>query len=139
MALSSTVGKTKFNECPAIAINDQLAELGLYIKSGEVSIIDASVIVAKQCRPHKRADGRSTQDPDAAWNVKAGSDGKSKSTYGYKAHINVDEEGLIKAIAYSAGNVHDSNHFTTLLEGNESAAYADSAYQSQTYTDWLLE
>jgi len=97
------------------------------------------VIEAKQCRPHKRADGSSTQDPDAAWNVKAGSDGKSKSTYGYKAHINVDEEGLIKAIAYSAGNVHDSNHFTTLLEGNESAAYADSAYQSQTYTDWLLE
>jgi transposase InsO family protein len=27
---------------------------------------------------------------------------------GYKVHINVDEEGLIKAIAYSAGNVHDS-------------------------------
>jgi IS5 family transposase len=40
--------------------------------------------------------------------------------------------------AYSAGNVHDSNHFTTLLKGNESAAYADSAYQSQTHTDWLL-
>ena len=86
----------------------------LYIKSGEVSIIDVSVIEAKQCRLHKRADGSSTQDPDAAWNVKAGSDGKYKSTYGYKAHINVDEEGLIKAIAYSAGNVHDSNHFTTL-------------------------
>ncbi len=30
--------------------------------------------------------------------------------------------------------MHDSNHFTTLLEGNESAAYADSAYQSQTHT-----
>ena len=68
-----------------------------------------------------------------------GSDGKYKSTYGYKANINVDEEGLIKAIAYSAGNVHDSNHFTTLLEGNESAAYADSAYQSQAHTDWLSE
>ena len=64
--------------------------------------------------------------------------GKSKSTYGYKAHINVDEEDLIKAIAYSAGNVHDSNHFTTLLKGNESKAYADSVYQSQTHTDWTL-
>jgi IS5 family transposase len=119
------------------AINDQLAEQGLYIKAGEVSIIDASVIEAKQCRPHKRADGSSTQDPDAAWNVKAASDGKRKSTYGYKAHINVDEEGLIKALAYTAGNVHDSNHFTTLLKGNESAAYADSAYQSEMHTDWL--
>ena len=119
------------------AINDQLAEQGLYIKEGEVSIIDASVIEAKQCRPHKKTDGSSTQDPDAAWNVKAGSDGKRKSTYGYKVHINVDEEGLIKALAYTAGNVHDSNHFTTLLKGNESAAYADSAYQSEMHTDWL--
>jgi len=64
--------------------------------------------------------------------------GKSKSTYGYKTQINVDEEGLIKAIAYSAGNVHDSNHFTALLKGNESAAYADSVFQSQTHTDWTL-
>jgi IS5 family transposase len=121
------------------AINDQLAEQCLYIKAGEVSIIDASVIEAKQCRPHKREDGSSTQDPDADWNVKVASDGKRKSTYGYKAHINVDEDGLIKAIAYSAGNVHDSNHFTTLLEGNELAAYADSAYQSQAHNDWLSE
>jgi IS5 family transposase len=121
------------------AINDQLAEQGLYIKAGEVSIIDASVIEAKQCRPNKRKDGSSTQDPDAAWNVKAGSDGKSKSTYGYKAHINVDEEGLIKAITFSPGHVHDSNHFTTLLKGNEAAAYADSAYQSESHTDWLLD
>ena len=119
------------------AINDQLAEQCLYIKAGEVSIIDASVIEAKQCRPHKREDGSSTQDPDADWNVKVASDGKRKSTYGYKAHINVDEEGLIKALAYTAGNVHDSNHFTTLLKGNESAAYADSAYQSEMHTDWL--
>ncbi len=63
--------------------------------------------------------------------------GKAKNTYRYKAHIKVDEEDLIKAIAYSAGNVHDSNHFTTLLKGNESRAYAD-AYQSQTHTDWTL-
>jgi IS5 family transposase len=121
------------------AINDQLSEQGLTIESGEVCIIDASVIEAKQCRPHKKADGSSSQDPDAAWNVKAGSDGKSKSTYGYKAHSNVDDDGLIKALAYSTGNVHDSNHFTTLLEGNETASYADSAYQSQEHTDWLSE
>ena len=31
------------------AINVQLAEQGLYIQSGEVSIIDASAIQAKQC------------------------------------------------------------------------------------------
>ena len=119
------------------AINDQLTEQGLYIKSGEISIIDASVIEAKQSRPNKRKDGSSTQDPEAAWNVKVASDGKSKNTYGYKAHLNVDEEGLIKAMGYTAGNVHDSTQFTTLLDGNESSVYADSAYQSQVHSEWL--
>ena len=118
-------------------INRQLCEQGLYIKSGEVSIVDASVIEAKQSRPNKRKDGSNTQDDEAGWNVKAGSDGKRKSTYGFKAHLNVDEDGLIKATDYSSGSSHDSNHFTELLSGNESAVYADSAYQSETHGQWL--
>ena len=120
-------------------INEQLAEQGLYIKSGEVSIIDASVIEANQCRPNKRKDGSSTQDPEADWNVKAGSDGKRKSTYGYKAHINVDEDGFIKATDYSSGSLHDSNCFTGLLSGQESSAYADSAYSSKAHDEWLFK
>jgi len=118
-------------------INLQLSEQGLYIKSGEVSIVDASVIKANQNRPNKRKDGSSTQDPEADWNVKAGSDGKRKSTYGYKAHINVDEDGFIKATDYSKGSLHDSNCFTELLSGDESAVYADSAYLSKEHEDWL--
>ena len=116
-----------------------MCEQGLYIKSGEVSIVDASVIEAKQSRPNKGKDGRSTQDPDADWNVKNGSDGKRKSTYGFKAHLNVDEDGLIKSTDYSRGSSHDSNHFIDSLSGDESAAYADSAYQSETHTQWLSE
>ena len=42
------------------AINEQLTAQGLYIKSGEVSIVDASVIEAKQCRPNKGKKGDST-------------------------------------------------------------------------------
>lgn len=122
-----------------LEINQQLCEQGVYIKSGEVSIVDASVIEAKQSRPNKRKDGSSTQDPEADWNVKNGSDGKRKSTYGFKAHLNVDEDGLIKATDYSSGSSHDSNHFTGLLSGDESAAYADSAYQSEKHGQWLSE
>jgi len=114
-------------------INHQLSNQGLYIKSGEVSIIDASVIEAKNCRPNKNKEGDSTQDREANWNVKAGSDGKRKSTYGYKAHMSVDEDGYIKSTDYTAGNVHDSNCFTDLLSGNETSVYADSAYQSQAH------
>jgi IS5 family transposase len=51
-----------------------------------------------------------------------------KLGYAVKAHANVDEDGFIKATAFTAGNVHDSNHFTELLSGDESAVYADSAY-----------
>lgn len=120
-------------------INVQLTGQGLYIKSGEVSIVDASVIEAKQCRPNKGKKGDSTQDPQAAWNVKAGSDGKRKSTYGYKAHLNVDEDGLIKATDYSSGSLHDSNCFIDLLSGKESAVYADSAYRSKAHNEWLSE
>ena len=120
-------------------INQQLSEQGLYIKSGEVSIVDASVIEAKQSRPNKRKSGGATQDPEADWNVKAGSDGKRKSTYGFKAHINVDEDGLIKAIDFSKGSLHDSNCFTELLSGDESAVYADSAYRSKAHEEWLFK
>ena len=34
-----------------------LTEAGLLIQPGQVSIMDASVIAAKQSRPHKDADG----------------------------------------------------------------------------------
>ena len=120
-------------------VNEQLSERGIYIKTGMVSIIDASVIEAKQCRPNKTEDGQNTQDPEADWNVKAGSDGRRKSTYGFKAHLNVDEDGLIKAIEFTSGSIHDSNHFTSLLSGDESAVYADCAYASQAHENWLKQ
>jgi hypothetical protein len=90
-------------------------------------------------RPNKDKHGNSTQDPEADYNMKQGSDGKRKTTVGFKAHINVDEDGFIKAIAFTAGNVHDSNHFTELLSGDESAVYADSAYKSRKHDEWLEE
>lgn len=96
-------------------INNQLAHQGLLIRAGEVSIIDASVIEAKQNRPKKDKNGKSTQDPEAAYNVKQGSDGKIKTTYGFKTHANVDVDGFIKAYDYTAGNIHDSNVFETLI------------------------
>jgi hypothetical protein len=58
---------------------------------------------------------------------------------GVQAHLSVDEDGLIKAADFTSGSVHDSNCFTDLLEGDESAVYADSAYQSQKHADWLSQ
>lgn len=119
-------------------INGQLSLKGLLIKQGEVSIIDASVIKAKQNRPNKDKEGNNTQDKEAGYNVKSGSDGKRTSTYGFKTHANVDEDGFIKSYDYTAGNVHDSNVFESLFTGNEVEVYADSAYKSQAH-DRLLK
>lgn len=120
-------------------LNQQLERQGLIISTGEVSIIDASVIEAKQSRPNKDKDGHSTQDPEAAYNVKSGSDGKRKTTYGYKLHANVEEDGFIKRYELTAGNVHDSTVFESLLTGQEEAAYADAAYKSRQHDEYLEE
>ena len=119
-------------------INNQLADKGLIVRTGEVSIIDASVIEANQNRPKKDKHGNNTQDPEAAYNVKQGSDGKRKTTYGFKVHANVDEDGFIKTYAYTAGNVHDSQVFEELLTGHEKSVYADSAYKSQKHDELLV-
>ena len=50
------------------------------------------MIQAKHHRPNKGAAGESTQATEAGYNVKQSSDG-------YKAHLNVEEDGFIsKAI-----------------------------------------
>jgi IS5 family transposase len=43
-------------------IDRQLSIQGLYIRAGEISIIDASVIQAQRNRPNKDKDSNNTQD-----------------------------------------------------------------------------
>jgi IS5 family transposase len=118
-------------------VNRQLVLKGFMIRSGEVSIIDASVIKAQRNRPNKNAQGENTQDPEAGYNVKTASDGKQKTTYGFKTHMNVDEDGFIKDQQLSAGNTHDSQVFEVLLTGTEKEVYADSAYKSEKHDELL--
>jgi len=119
-------------------VNYQLNKQGIIIKTGEASIIDASVVQAKNNRPRKNAKGENTQDVDASYNVKTASDGKQKTTYGFKAHVNVDEDGFIKSQTLTTGSTHDSNVFEQLLTETERSVYADSAYKSQKH-DKLLK
>lgn len=113
-------------------INECLTHKGIIITQGSISIIDATVIEANRSRPRKGKSGKNTQDSDAAYNVKTASNGKRKTTYGYKMHINTDEDGFIKKVAYTAGNVHDSKEFDKLLDNQRrSPVYADSAYANK--------
>lgn len=120
-------------------LNQGLTEAELYIKQGQVSIIDASVIEAKQSRPHKGAEGENTQDKEAGYNVKQSADGKRKTTYGFKAHLNVDEDAFITGVITTAGNVHDSQCVAAFVKGTEAAVYADSAYASGQHDALLKE
>ena len=112
-----------------VQINNHLAKNSLIVATGSVNIIDATVIEEKQCRSKKNKQGTR---PEAAWNVKTASDGRRKSTYGFKLHANTDEDGFIKKMTYTHGNVHDSLHdfggFEHLLGDRHGQVYADSAY-----------
>lgn len=120
-------------------INAQLTERKVIIQTGRISIIDASVSEALRARPNKDKDGNNTQDSEAGWSVKTGSDGKRDSTYGFKNHLNVEEDGFIIATEITAGNVHDSNVFEQLIDEHTQAAYADEAYPSKKRAQWLTE
>jgi len=129
--------KARLLEPLLMEINRQLSVQGLLIKTGEISIVDATVIEAKQCRPRKNAKGDNTQDKEAGYNVKVAATGKKTTTYGYKAHVNSDEDGFIKAVDYTAANQHDSHSLTKVLTGQEQQVYADKAYASDRH-DQLL-
>lgn len=118
-------------------INDQLEQASLIVTHGSISIIDATIIEAKNSRPKKNKQGDSSQDKDAAYITKIGSDGHKKTTFGYKLHANTDEDGFIKTLEYTPANVHDSQVFDELLTGHEEHVYADSAYASKKNNEAL--
>jgi IS5 family transposase len=135
----NTLTKQGLLDTLLLEVNQQLSAKGLYIKAGEVSIVDATVIEAKQSRPRKGKDGENTQDSEAGYNVKVAANGKKTSTYGYKAHVNVDEDGFIKAVDYTPGNEHDSQSLEKLLTGTEEQVYADKAYASAGHDKLLAK
>ena len=118
-------------------INAELEDKGYKIQVGEISIIDATVIEAQCCRKRPNADGEDSRDAEASHSVKKAANGKTTTTYGFKAHANVDEDGFIKKLTYTTGKVHDSQEFEHLLTHNEEVVYADKAYDSKKHRHLL--
>jgi IS5 family transposase len=68
------------------------------------------------------------KDPDAAF---ARRQGKPGSTYGYKAHVGVDQgSGLVRAVITTPANINDTVPADDLIRGDEAAVYADKAYDT---------
>jgi IS5 family transposase len=108
-------------------VNRQLAAHGFILKIG--TLIDATLIPSAAAEPAKQpGGGSSAADPQARWTKRG-----NRATYGYKAHVAVDQgSGLVRRIEVTPANVNDCVLGPALVQGDEAAVYADQAYDSAT-------
>ncbi|MDP0562462.1 MAG: transposase [Candidatus Endonucleobacter sp. (ex Gigantidas childressi)] len=101
--------------------------------------MDATPIEAARSGSSHDKSGKPTKDPEAGWHVKNDCRGDKKNTSGFSVHTGVDEDGFIHRQSVTPGNVHDSQEHDTLLLGDETALYADSAYSSEQTREKLAQ
>lgn len=113
-------------------LDKQLAAAGVMLKRG--TMLDATVIEAVAARP---TDSHPSSDPDARFTRRQG---KAGSSFGYKAHMAVDEgSGLIRAVITTPANVNDTTPADLLIQGDEKRVWADAAYDTHARRAWLKE
>jgi transposase, IS5 family len=119
-------------------LDRQLEKAGMILKRG--TMLDATLIESGARRPGGGRDGEEAEkpvDPDAAF---ARRSGKPGSTYGYKAHVGVDEgSGLIRAVITTPANVNDTVPADLLIRGDEKVVWADAAYHTHARERALKE
>lgn len=104
-------------------LDRQLEAAGLILKRG--TMLDATLIEAVSAPPRGE---RPSRDPDARFTKRSGKPG---STFGYKAHVGVDEgSGLIRSVITTPANVNDTVPADALIRGDEKAVWADAAYDT---------
>ena len=82
-------------------LDRQLEKAGVMLKRG--TMLDATLIEAVSAPPRA---SEASRDPDARF---ARRQGKRGSTFGYKAHVGVDEgSGLIRSVITTPANVNDT-------------------------------
>ena len=108
-------------------LDRQLDKAGVMVKRG--TMLDATLIAAASA-PGSSGPGndRPSRDADAAF---GGPKRKGHSTFGYKAHVGVDEgSGLIRAVIATPANVNDTVPADGLVRGDEKAVWGDGAYHT---------
>jgi transposase, IS5 family len=104
-------------------LDRQLENAGVILKRG--TMLDATLIEAVSAPPKEDLP---SNDPDARFTRRQG---KSGSTFGYKAHMGVDEgSGLIRAVLTTPANVNDTTPADDLIRGDEAVVWADAAYDT---------
>ena len=104
-------------------LDRQLEKAGMMLKRG--TMLDATLIETVARPP---SDERASVDGDARF---GGPRGKGGSTFGYKAHVGVDEgSGLIRSLITTPANVNETVVADRLLRGDERFVLADAAYDT---------
>ncbi len=105
------------------ALDRQLEAAGLVLRRG--TMLDATLLPAAAREPRP---GGTPRDPDARPTSRKGRRGV---TYGYKAHVGVDEgSGLVRAVLTTPANVNDTVPADALVRGDERAVWGDAAYHT---------
>jgi len=104
-------------------LDRQLEQANVMVKRG--TMLDATLLEAAASRPRRE---RPSRDPDARF---ARRQGKSGATFGYKAHVGVDEgSGLIRSLVTTPANVNDTEPADALIRGDEASVLGDAAYHT---------
>ncbi|MFA5600388.1 MAG: IS5 family transposase [Phenylobacterium sp.] len=106
-------------------LDRQLEKAGMILKRG--TMLDATLIETQAAAkpPHGEL---SAVDPEARVTARKGKPG---TTFGYKAHVGVDEgSGLIRSVITTPANVNDTVPADELIRGDETAVWADAAYHT---------
>jgi IS5 family transposase len=106
-------------------LDRQLEKAGVILKRG--TMLDATLIETEAARPPRA--GAEPVDPDARLTSRKGKPG---TTYGYKAHVGVDEgSGIIRSVITTPANVNDTVPADALIRGDERVVWGDAAYHTR--------
>lgn len=112
--------------------NKQLERGNLILKRG--TMIDATLVEAAASRP---SANKESCDEDARF---ARKEGKPGSTFGYKAHIGVDQDSqLIRTALLTPANVNDTEVADQLISFDEKAVYGDKGYAKAERREMLKD
>ena len=105
-------------------LDRQLDKAGVILKRG--TMLDATLIETGAASPPK-GDAEPT-DAEARFAKRSGKPG---FTYGYKAHVGVDEGSwIIRSVITTPANINDTTPADALIRGDEKAVWGDAAYHT---------
>jgi len=110
-------------------VGELLMRQGVRLSGG--TMVDATLIAA----PPSVKNRDKARDPEMHQTKKG-----NQWHFGMKGHIGTDSKtGLIHSASVTAANVHDSHEVPSLLHGNETRFYGDSAYRGKAQRERLRE